>query len=539
VNCREAKNVEKLNHGTIKRLSLSFIIFENEHQETLPACLFFCYPICLMADGNIKDPATEKKDPFNIDAEQAILGAILFDNEVYYRVQSFLKPEHFYDPVHQHIYSACEKLVGSGRTASPVTLSTYLADIPALKDIGGDQYLTNLAMNVPSTAGASDYARVVFDLSVQRGLVRLGSDIVMRARSSSLDDDPQQQVEDAEAELYQLAETGKYGGGFQSFETALAGAIETANAAFQRGGGLAGVATGLTDLDRKLGGMHPSDLIILAGRPSMGKTALATNIAVNAARAYTPVRQADGTIKAEDGAVVGLFSLEMSAEQLAGRILAEFSGIPSDRIRRGDINQSDFERIYEAAQTLNDLPLYIDDTGGLSIAQLAARARRLKRQHGLGLLVVDYLQLLSGSKRSGDNRVQEVTEITVGLKALAKELDVPIIALSQLSRQVEQREDKRPQLADLRESGSIEQDADVVMFVYREEYYLRREEPKETDIEKHSQWIARCEEAHGIAEVVIGKQRHGPIGIVKMAFDETITKFSNLANPDRYGGSDF
>ncbi len=492
-----------------------------------------------MADGSIKHPDQETKDPFNIDAEQAILGALLFDNEVFYRVQNFLKPEHFYDPVHQHIYGACEKLIGSGRIASPVTLSTYLADIPALKDIGGDDYLANLALKVPTTAGAYDYARVVFDLSVQRGLVRLGSDMVGRARASSLEDDPQKQVEDAEAELYRLAETGKYGGGFKTFETALAGAIEIANAAFQRGGGLAGVASGLSDLDHKLGGLHPSDLIILAGRPSMGKTALATNIAVNAARAYKPVRQPDGSVKAEDGAIVGLFSLEMSADQLAGRILAEFTGISSDRIRRGDIEQADFDRIYDAAQALNDLPLHIDDTGGLSIAQLAARARRLKRQHGLGLLVIDYLQLLSGSKRAGDNRVQEVTEITVGLKALAKELNVPIIALSQLSRQVEQREDKRPQLADLRESGSIEQDADVVMFVYREEYYLRREEPNEKEAEKHATWLARCEEAHGIAEVVIGKQRHGPIGIVKLAFDENITKFSNLADPSRYGDGGF
>ena len=492
-----------------------------------------------MADGNIhKAPDTEQKEPFNIDAEQAILGAILFDNEIFYRVSSFLKSEHFYDPVHQLIYVACEKLISSGRLASPVTLNTYLADNPAMGDIGGSRYLSDLAMNVPSTAGAWDYARVVFDLSVSRGLVRLGGEMIDRARSADIDDDPQAQVQTAEAELYKLAETGKYGGGFVTFESALAEAINIANAAYERGGGLAGVSTGLVDVDKHMGGLHKSDLIILAGRPSMGKTALVNNIAVNAAKAYRPERQADGTIKAGEGGIVGFFSLEMSADQLAGRILSEFSEIPSDRIRRGDIDQSDFERIYEAAQTLNDIPLYIDDTGGLSIAQLAARARRLKRQHGLNLLIIDYLQLLSGSKKSGDNRVQEITEITVGLKALAKELEVPVIALSQLSRQVEQREDKRPQLSDLRESGSIEQDADVVLFVYREEYYLSRAEPREGTPE-HLQWQEDCDKAAGKAEVIIGKQRHGPIGNIKLAFDASIVKFGNLAQPDRYDDDRF
>ena len=492
-----------------------------------------------MADGNLHNaPDTEQKEPFNIDAEQAILGAILFDNEIYYRVSSFLKPEHFYDPIHQLIYNACDKLISGGRLASPVTLNTYLADNPAITEIGGAKYLTDLAMNVPSTAGSWDYARVVFDLAVSRGLITIGSGMIDRARTTDIDDDPRQQVEQAEAELYQLAETGKYGGGFQTFENALAEAINIANAAFERGGGLAGTTTGLVDIDKTLGGLHPSDLIVLAGRPSMGKTALATNIAVNAARAYRPERQPDGTIKAAEGAVVGFFSLEMSADQLAGRILSEFSEIPSDRIRRGDIEQHDFERIYEAAQMLNDIPLFIDDTGGLSISQLAARARRLKRQHGLGLLIVDYLQLLTGSSKSNGNRVQEITEITVGLKALAKELNVPIIALSQLSRQVEQRDDKKPQLADLRESGSIEQDADVVMFVYREIYYLMREEPRE-GTEQHAEWIARCSDADGKADVIIGKQRHGPIGTVKLSFDPNIVKFGNLANPSRYPDQEF
>ena len=496
-----------------------------------------------MADGSVMSSPehsgenTEKKDPYNLDAEQALLGAILFDNEIYYRVSNYLKAEHFYDPVHQMIYASCEKLIISGRLASPVTLNNYLSDNPALGELGGGQYLSDLATNVPSTAGAADYAQMVFDLAVSRGLVRLGSEMIDRARGSDIDDDPQEQVQSAEAELYKLAETGKYGGGFTRFDEALAEAINVASAAFERGGGLAGVSSGLLDLDRKLGGLHKSDLLILAGRPSMGKTALATNIAVNAARAYKPELQPDGTIKAGDGAVVGLFSLEMSADQLAGRILSEFSKIPSDRIRRGDVDQADFDRIYEASRELSELPLFIDDTGGISIAQLAARARRLKRQHNLGMLVVDYLQLVTGSKKTGEGRVQEISEITMGLKSLAKELEIPVIALSQLSRQVEQRDDKRPQLSDLRESGSIEQDADVVMFVYREEYYLSRTEPREGTPE-HIEWQTQMSEVHGTAEVVIGKQRHGPIGTVKLSFDANTVKFGNLANPERYGGGD-
>ncbi|MEM9989676.1 MAG: DnaB-like helicase C-terminal domain-containing protein, partial [Pseudomonadota bacterium] len=294
----------------------------------------------------------------------------------------------------------------------------------------------------------------------------------------------------------------------------------------------------LRDLDEKLGGLHPSDLVILAGRPSMGKTALATNIAVNVARAYQPELQPDGSVKAREGGVVGLFSLEMSSEQLAGRILSEISGIASERLRRGEIDQADFEAVYEASNELNDLKLYIDDTGGLSIGQVAARARRLKRQHNLNFLVIDYLQLLSGSKSAGENRVQELTEITTGLKALAKELEIPILALSQLSRQVEQREDKKPQLSDLRESGSIEQDADSVLFVYREEYYLGRAEPKEGSPE-HLEWQDEMSKVVGQADVIIGKQRHGPIGTVKLSFDAKRTKFGDLADPDRYPAQSF
>ena len=494
-----------------------------------------------MADGAGRaekiNPDTEEKLPVSLDVEQAILGAILFDNEIYYRASGFLKGEHFFDPIHQLIYDACGELISAGRLASPVALDTHLANSPGFAEAGGRKYLERLAANVPSTAGAVDYARIVFDLSTCRGLMSIGSEMIDRAKSSSLDDTPARQLEEAEQALYTLAETGKYGGGFKSFRSAITEAIELANAAVKRDGGLAGVATGLRDLDRMLGGLHPSDLIIIAGRPSMGKTALATNIAVNAAKAYKAEKQPDGSENTVQGAVVGLFSLEMAAEQLATRIISEFSGVESVKIRRGEVDQQEFDDIYHAARDLEKLPLYIDDTGGLSIAQLAARARRLKRQHGLGLIVVDYLQLLTSSSRRNDGRVQEITEISQGLKALAKELNVPVIAAAQLSRQVEARDDKRPQLADLRESGSIEQDADVVMFVFREEYYLSRSEPRD-DTPEHLEWQDRLKEVHNIAEVIIGKQRHGPIGKVELQFEAKFTKFSNLASYHQIGQSD-
>ncbi|MEL6365117.1 MAG: replicative DNA helicase [Pseudomonadota bacterium] len=495
-----------------------------------------------MPDGSL--PVTTSQGapdtlPYNIDAEQNVLGAILFDNEVYNRISGYLKAEHFYDPVHRAIFHAASSLIDSGRLASPVTLSSYLAGDPTVEAEGGKDYLVEIATNVPTTTSAPEYARVVFDLSVQRGLIGLGQEIVERARVADVDDDPQRQIEEAERALYGLAETGRFGGGFKTFKSALAQAIDTAAAAKDREGGLAGTATGFIDLDRRLGGLHPSDLLILAGRPSMGKTSLATNLAVNVARAFRTETGADGLTRVSAGGVVGFFSLEMSAEQLAMRIIAEVSGVSSDKIRRGDVSHDEFQRVHDAAEELQQIPLHIDDTGGISIAQLAARARRLKRQHGLNLIVVDYLQLVTGSGRT-DGRVQEVSQISQGLKALAKELDVPLIALSQLSRQVEARDDKRPQLADLRESGSIEQDADIVMFVYREEYYLRRTEPREGSAE-YATWLTNMEEAHGLAEVIVGKQRHGPIGTVKLSFDETLTKFSNLAEPQRYsaGGGEF
>jgi replicative DNA helicase len=359
-------------------------------------------------------------------------------------------------------------------------------------------------------------------------LIIIGEDMVNTAYDSPIDAPPGKQIEDAEQQLFELAETGKYGQGFEDFGSALTVAIEMAANAHQRDGGLSGIASGLHDLDDRMGGLQPSDLIILAGRPSMGKTALATNIAFNIARKHRTETQPDGSDKAVDGAVVGFFSLEMSSEQLATRIISEQAEVASEKIRRGLIDQQEFNRLATVSQELQNLPLFIDQTGGLTIAQLAARARRLKRQHNLGFIVIDYLQLLAGSKRSGDNRVQEITEITTGLKALAKELNVPILALSQLSRQVEQRDDKRPQLADLRESGSIEQDADVVMFVYREEYYVERRQPHPGTPE-HLEWQDEMNKVQGKAEVIIGKQRHGPTGTVELQFHNEFTRFTDLA----------
>lgn len=493
-----------------------------------------------MADGASTpekfNPNKEDQVPASLDAEQSILGAILFDNEIFVRASTFLKGEHFFDPVHQLIYEAAGDLINSGRLSSPVTIDTYLAKSQGYQDAGGKSYLEKLAANVPSTAGAIDYARIVFDLSVCRGLMAIGSEMIDRARVATLEDTPSSQLQDAEQALYKLAETGKYGGGFKSFRTAITASIELANAAVKRDGGLAGVSSGLRDLDRMMGGLHPSDLVILAGRPSMGKSSLAVNIGVNVAKSYETEKQPDGTMKTVKGGVVGLFSLEMSAEQIATRIISDFARVPSEKIRRGEVDQAQFDAIYHAARDLEKLPLYIDDTGGLSIAQVAARARRLKRQYGLDLLIIDYIQLLTGSARRNDGRVQEITEISQGLKALAKELNVPIIGLAQLSRQVESRDDKRPQLSDLRESGSIEQDADVVLFVFREKYYLSRSEPREGS-EEHGKWMARLEEVGDTAEVIIGKQRHGPIGKVDLHFEEKFTKFSDLAD-DRYANFD-
>lgn len=474
-----------------------------------------------------------RQAPHNIEAEQALLGAILINNEAFDRVSGFLTPRHFFEPLHGRIFDVVTKLIQAGKHASPITLKTFFDSEPPIGDLTVAQYLGRLAASATTIINAEAYGRTIYDLAVRRELIVIGQDVVNTAFDAPVDQPPETQIEEAEQRLFDLAEKGKYGSGFMAFADATADAIEMASKAYEREGGLSGLSSGLRDLDQMMGGLQNSDLIILAGRPSMGKTALATNIAFNIAKAYrTEMR--DGVEQAVDGAIVGFFSLEMSAEQLATRIIAEQAQIPSEKIRRGMINEDEFTRLVKAAQELQTLPLYIDHTGGISIAQLAARARRLKRQKGLGLLVVDYLQLLTGSaKRSSEGRVQEVSEITTGLKALAKELCVPILALSQLSRQVENREDKRPQLSDLRESGSIEQDADVVMFVFREEYYVSRKEPSTTKVEEHQKWQDEMDQVAGLAEVVIGKQRHGPTGTVRLAFQAEITRFTDLAREDR------
>lgn len=468
--------------------------------------------------------------PHNIEAEQALLGAILVNNDAFYRVSDFLDPEHFSEELHRRIFEIAQSLIRAGKLATPITLKTFLGDT----DLGGmtvSQYLARLAAEATTIINADAYGRTIYDLAMRRQLIGIGEDMVNVAYDSPVDDSPRKQIEEAERKLYELAERGRYEGGFQSFSDALKTAVDMAAEAFKRDRKLSGVATGLTDLDRMMGGLQSSDLVIVAGRPGMGKTALATNIAFNVARAYSGERQPDGTIKRLDGGIVGFFSLEMSAEQLATRIIAEQSGVASYKIRRGEIQEHEFSRIADAAREMERVPFYIDQTGGISIAQLTARARRLKRQKGLDVLVVDYLQLLSGSSKKGENRVQELTEITTGLKALAKELACPVIALSQLSRQVEQRDDKRPQLSDLRESGSIEQDADVVIFVYREEYYLKNKEPK-MGTEEYFKWQTEMDQVHGRAEIIIGKQRHGPTGTVQLQFDAEVTRFSNLARED-------
>ena len=469
--------------------------------------------------------------PNNVDAEQALLGAILVNNDAYYRVSDFLEPGHFFVDVHRRIYEVATTLIKAGKLATPITLKTFLAD----QDIEGlslPQYLARLAAEATTVINAEDYGRTIYDLAIRRQLITLGEDMVNVAYDAPVETSPRDQIEEAERRLYELAETGRYDGGFQRFSDALTQAIDMAAAAYKREGKLSGIATGLTDLDRMLGGLQPSDLVILAARPAMGKTSLATNIAFNIADAYRGEKQPDGSVKTVNGGIVGFFSLEMSSEQLATRIIAEQAGVPSYKIRRGDMREDDFYKITEAARKMQTIPFYIDQTGGLSIAQLAARARRLKRQRGLDMLVVDYLQLLSGSTKKGENRVQELTEITTGMNALAKELNVPILALSQLSRQVESRDDKRPQLSDLRESGSIEQDADVVMFIYREEYYLKNKEPK-PGTEEYFKWQTEMDQVHGKAEIIIGKQRHGPTGTVQLAFQADVTRFANLADEDK------
>jgi replicative DNA helicase len=499
-----------------------------------------------LSNGNVTvlregDLAQYRTPPHNNEAEQALLGAILVNNAAYHRVGEFLLAAHFADAVHGRIFAACGKLIERGQVANPVTLKNLFDQDGALAEIGGAAYLARLAASVVTIINAEDYGRTIHDLFLRRQLITIGEDVVNDAYRHDLDRGAEQQIETAEKHLFDLAESGQMDGGFQPFRSALSEAIVMAEAAFKRSGRITGVATGFIDLDRKLGGLHPSDLIILAARPSMGKTSLATNIAFNAAKAYRTAKTEDGRTVTEDGAVVGFFSMEMSAEQLAMRVLAEESTVPSDRIRRGDVNSDDFEKFVQASRHLAEVPLFIDDTPALTIAALRTRARRLKRQHGLDLIIIDYLQLMQGSRegRGAENRVQEISEITRGLKGIAKELNVPVIALSQLSRAVENREDKRPMLADLRESGSIEQDADVVMFIFREEYYVGRAEPMRRPDEADDKFNDRCERwakdverCAGLAEIIIGKQRHGPIGTIRLRFEGQITKFDNYVGSD-------
>ena len=479
------------------------------------------------------EAVAERSLPHNLEMEQALLGAILVNNDAASRVSDFLAPEHFFEPLHGRIYEACSTLIERGQIASPVTVKTFFERDEALKAVGGAQYLARLTVAAVTVLHAADYGRALYDLALRRELIALGEEMSVKAAAPKADESATDQIEAAEASLFRLAEAGQNEGGFRSFQSSITAAVQNIEAAYKRDSRLTGVGTGLDSLDERLGGLHRSDLLILAGRPSMGKTALATNIAFNAARRWKEDKDDGKAQRESDGAGVAFFSLEMSAEQLATRMLAEAAEVPSEKLRRGSLNEHEFRKLARAAQRIAEIDFFIDDTPALSIAALRTRARRLKRQHGIGLVVVDYLQLVRPSATRSDNRVQEVSEITQGLKALAKDLDVPVLALSQLSRTVEQREDKRPQLSDLRESGSIEQDADVVMFVFREEYYLERSEPQ-PDTEKHREWQAKCERAMGVAEVIIGKQRHGPTGTARLHFNKETTKFGNLTHMDPY-----
>ena len=500
------------------------------------------------ADNNVtplhgEAGAVYRTPPHNTEVEAALLGAILTNNRAFEQVADYLRAEHFYEPVHGRIYETIAKLIERGQVASPLTLKHLFDGDAALAEVGGADYLYELATSVVSVINAADYGKTVHDLYLKRALIGLGEDVVNEAYEGDIDVTATDQIERTEQRLYDLATTGETERGAVSLKDASIAAVKMAEEAFKRDSHVVGITTGLELLDRKLGGLHPSDLIILAGRPSMGKTALATNIAFSAAEASQ--RAADGDATAGEGGVVLFFSLEMSAEQLATRILSERSEIPSDQLRRGEVKSEEFTRFVTASQEIHRVPLLIDDTPALSISAVRTRARRAKRQHGgLALVVVDYLQLLQPPPgRRNDNRVQEIGEISRGLKTLAKELEVPVLALSQLSRQVETREDKRPQLSDLRESGSIEQDADVVMFIFREEYYLEKGEPihnieeaSDRFQDRHQRWQDRIAEVRNTASVIIAKQRHGPVGTIDVFFDGSLTRFADL---DRHhDGSD-
>ncbi len=459
--------------------------------------------------------------PMNIEAEQALLAALLTSNSVYERISDFLRPEQFYDDVNGKIFEAIAKLLENNQLADPLTLKNYFLQKDEMELIGGDRYLIELAKNAPILSNTATYGKLIYDLYQRREILKISDEITNEANSFDPETDASQIIEKAEVKLYNLSSSGEISQDFKKFSTSLVEAINSAESAYKREGQLSGITTGFTDLDQLLGGFHKTDLLILAGRPSMGKTALATNIAFK----MVNTKSIDDENKKN---VVGFFSLEMSSEQLATRILAEDSSISSEKIRRGQLNSNDFQKIVKSSQTLGDLSLYIDDSPNLSISALRTRARRLKRKYGLNAIVIDYLQLIRPSLSRPDNRVLEIAEMTRNLKSLAKELNIPVLCLSQLSRQVEQRDDKRPQLSDLRESGAIEQDADVVMFIYREEYYIERKEPS-PGTEDYQKWQEKMAKIHNVAEVLVAKQRHGPIGKVNLHFEGSITKFSNLS----------
>ncbi|NKE44427.1 replicative DNA helicase [Roseomonas frigidaquae] len=478
---------------------------------------------------------SQRLPPANLEAEQALLGALLANNKAYERVSEFLAADHFADVVHGRIFAAIQRRIEAGHLADAVTLRAEFEHSGLLDEVGGSAYLGQLLTAMVGVINAGEYGRVIHDAWLRRQLVDLGEVMVNRAFGAEPELDGKLQMESAEQALFDLSRAGESGGGFVSFERALSTAVQHAEKAFSNPGGVAGLSTGLRDLDAKLGGLHPSDLLIMAGRPGMGKTALAVKVAFGGARAILrEAKEKDPNSVPRGG--VAIFSLEMSCDQLATRLLSEESRISGDRIRRGEISQRDFDKFLEVSRELQQLPLFIDDTPAITISALRTRCRRLQRTKGLNLIIVDYLQLMrpaAGSKP--ENRVQEISQITQGLKAIAKELSVPVIALSQLSRAVEQREDKRPQLSDLRESGSIEQDADVVMFIYRDEYYLQQRQPKELTFdnpqkfsEAVEKWQKDMEDAHNKAELIVSKQRHGPTGTIRLFFEAEFTRFGDL-----------
>ncbi len=460
---------------------------------------------------------TSKEIPNNIEAEQSVIGSVLLSNEIFDEINMIINSRNFYDPMHQKIFSAIEKLIYSGMLANPITLKNHFEN--EKDEINIPEYLVKITKFSSSSRQTIEYSKLIYDLYVKRELIKISENIIDASKLNDLDNDGQKIIENFEKSLFDLAEKGSFSSSLVKFDEAMKMTIEMASNAYKNDAGIVGVPTGLTDLDDRLGGLHKSDLLIIAGRPSMGKTALATNIAYNAAKKIQ-----DDNKKS----TVAFFSLEMSSEQLSTRILAEQSRIKSNDIRRGRISEEQFDKFIETSKNISELPLYIDETPAITIAALSNRARRIKRLYGLDLVVVDYIQLMRASNFK-DGRVQEISEITQGLKALAKELSVPVLALSQLSRAVEQRDDKKPILADLRESGSIEQDADVVMFVYREAYYIERKEPRPATVE-HAEWQAKMNEVSNLAEIIIGKQRHGPTGNVMLEFEAMFTKFKDIQN---------